>query len=131
MVFKEGLPSEKLYLVKSGEVLCLKSSSDRLIPVFLAKAGDIIGESAMMDHHHYTYSGICLDNAELVEIASASFKEVFNDAPDWLLNLTSTMISRFENSSKLIAENRIIHSAIIEEDQFTSKREVEFKKLLG
>ncbi|MCP5916110.1 cyclic nucleotide-binding domain-containing protein, partial [Klebsiella pneumoniae] len=48
VIFKEGAKANKLYMVKAGEVLCLKSSKDRLIPVFLAKEGDIIGESAMI-----------------------------------------------------------------------------------
>lgn len=131
VVFKEGSPAKTLYLVKSGEVLCLKFSKDRLIPVFLAKSGDIIGESAMIEGNIHTYSGICLDNSELMEISGANFKQVFEKAPEWLSNLTATMISRFQNTSNLIAENRMIHSSIIEEDQFSSQIEIEFKKLLN
>lgn len=130
VVFKEGTKANKLYLVKSGEVLCLKSSKDRLIPVFLAKEGDIIGESAMMQDHPYTYSAITMAQVELVEIANFSFKQVFSKAPEWLVDLTSTMISRFQSTSNLIAENRMIHPSIISEEQFDSQTEIEFKKLL-
>ncbi len=130
VIFKEGAKSNKLYVVKSGEVLCLKSSKDRLIPVFLAKEGDIIGESAMIQDLVYTYSAISLGNVELMEVASFSFKQVLGKAPEWLLDLTTTMISRFQNTSSLIAENRMVHPSIIAEDQFTSQIEIEFKKLL-
>lgn len=130
VVFKEGAKANKLYVVKSGEVLCLKFSKDRLIPVFLAKEGDIIGESAMIQDLVYTYSAISLGNTELMEVSSFSFKQVLGKAPDWLLDLTTTMISRFQNTSSLIAENRMVHPSIIEEDQFTSQIEIEFKKLL-
>lgn len=130
LVFKEGGTANKLYLVKSGEVLCLKSSKDRLIPVFLAKEGDIIGESAMIQNGVHTYSAITLTNAELVEVTSFSFKQVFDKAPDWLVDLSTTMISRFQNTASLIAENRLIHPSIIGEEQFTAEIEIEYKKLL-
>lgn len=131
VLFKEGAKATKLYIIKHGEVLCLKSSKDRLIPVFLAKEGDIIGESAMIQDLPYTYSAIALGNTQVLEVTSFSFKQVFNTAPEWLVNLTTTMISRFQNTSALIAENRIVHSSIIEEERFPSQLEIEFKKLLS
>jgi CRP-like cAMP-binding protein len=130
VVFKEGSKAGKLFIVKSGEVLCLKSSKDRLIPVFLAKEGDIIGESAMIQDLLYTYSAISLGQTELMEVSAFSFKQVLGKAPEWLLDLTTTMISRFQNTSSLIAENRMVHPSIIGEDQFSSQIEIEFKKLL-
>lgn len=131
IIFKEGAPATKLFLVRSGEVLCLKSSKDRLIPVFLAKRGDIIGESAIHNDSTYGYSAISLSYLELVEVPSKSFKEVLDTAPEWLVDLTKTMVSRFQNTANLIAENRLIHSSIISEEQFSSMIEVDFKKLLS
>lgn len=131
VIFKEGAKSNKLYVVKSGEVLCLKFSKDRLIPVFLAKEGDIIGESAMIQDLVYTYSAVSLGNIELLEVNSFSFKQVLSKSPDWLLDLTTTMIARFQNTSSLIAENRMVHPSIIPEEQFTSQLEIDLKKLLS
>ena len=131
VVFKEGADATKLYLVRTGEVLCLKASKDRLIPVFLAKKGDIIGESAMLTNSVHTYSAIALTYTELVEVPTSSFQEVLSVSPDWLVDLTKTMINRFQNTSTLIAENRIIHSSIISEEQFSSMIEVDFKKILS
>lgn len=131
VVFKEGAKANKLYLVKRGEVLCLKASKDRLIPVFMAKEGDIIGESAMIDDLIYTYSAISLSSSELIEIGSSSFKDVFDKGPSWIIELMTTMISRFQNTSNLIAENRMVHPSIISEAKFTSQIEIEFKKLLN
>jgi CRP-like cAMP-binding protein len=131
VIFKEGTKANKLFIVKHGEVMCLKSSKDRLIPIFLAKEGDIIGESAMIQDLVYTYSAISMAHTELVEVTSFSFKQVFSKSPDWIVNLTTTMIARFQNTSNLIAENRAVHSSIIEVDRFPSEVETEFKKLLS
>lgn len=131
VLFKEGTQATKLYLVKKGEVICLKSSKDRLIPVFVAKENDIVGESAMVSDLIYTYSAITLSNVELIEIPAQNFKQVLDSTPDWLLNLTTTMISRFQSTASLIAENRVIHHLILDESRFPSTLEVEFKKLLN
>lgn len=131
VIFKEGEKASKLYIVKSGEILCLKSTKDRLIPVFLAKEGDVIGESAMIHDSNYSYSAISLANSEIVEITSFSFKQVFGKAPDWILNLVKTMVSRFQVTSSLISENRIVHSSIISEDRYSPQVEIDFKKLIS
>lgn len=131
VIFKEGQPADRLYIIKSGEVLCLKASKDRLIPVFRAQQEDIIGENAMLDGSEYGYSAITLGAVELMELSHETFSKVFKQSPDWLVDLTSTMINRFQNTANLIAENRAIHNSIMPEDEFPSSVEVEFKKLLN
>lgn len=130
MLFKEGDEAKKLFMIKRGEILCLKASKDRIIPVFLAHEGDIVGESAMIEGLQYTYSAITLSDVEIVEISAINFKRVFSEAPSWLVDLTTTMIGRFQSTANLIAENRVISPLILREDQFSTKLEVEFKKLL-
>ena len=131
VLFKEGQLADTLYLIKSGEILCLKSSKDRLIPVFHAKAEDIVGESAMIKGSSYGYSAISMGRVEMVKIPAANFNKVLKDSPSWLVDLTSTMISRFQNTANLSADNRAKHPAILSEEDFPSSLEVEFKKLLN
>lgn len=131
LLFKEGDPVTKLYLVKSGEVLCLKQSKDRLIPVFRARDNDIVGENAMIAGSVYSYSAITNSMVELVEIPTTNFSQILKESPRWLMDLTATMIERFQHTANLIAENRVIHAKIIDEDNFTSAQEVEFKKILS
>lgn len=131
VLFKEGQNAETLYLIKSGEVICLKSSKDRLIPVFHAKAEDIVGESAMIKGSSYGYSAISLGRVELVTIPADNFNKVLKDSPSWLVDLTSTMIGRFQSTANLIADNRTMHPSILSEEEFPSSLEVEFKKLLS
>lgn len=131
VLFREGEKATKLYLLKSGEVLCLKSSKGRLIPVFSARAGDIVGESSMIAKSYYTYSAITLDRTELIEIPAETFEEILTSAPEWVGDLASNMIDRFHKTSNLVAENRLVHSSIISEEAFTSAVEIEFKNLLS
>jgi CRP-like cAMP-binding protein len=102
-----------------------------LIPIFLAKEGDIIGESAILENVAHTYSAICMGPVDLIEVSSFSFKQVMTKAPDWIHDLMTTMLVRFQDIGNLISENRIVHSTIISEDDYNPKLENEFKKLLA
>jgi CRP-like cAMP-binding protein len=131
LIFKEGEKALKLFVIISGEVLCLKSSKDRLIPVYLAKSGDIIGENAMIEDSVYQSSAISLSRVEVIEMPSFNFKRVFKEVPKWLSDLSLTMVNRFQETANLIAENRVISSRILTEDQFTPKFENELKKIIN
>ena len=130
VIFKEGEPATDLYLVKSGKVVCLKASKDRLIPVFVANAEDILGESAMTPNGVYSYSAVSLTNCEIIPVPSKDFTTVLDKAPYWLNELTTTMINRFQDTAAIIAENRVVHPAILSEEDFSSALEIEYKKLL-
>jgi CRP/FNR family transcriptional regulator len=131
VLFREGDPANKLFLIKSGQVICLKSSKERLIPVLLAKGQDIIGESAMLSDAPYTYSAIALTQVETESVDNSKFREILVEAPQWLHDLTITMIARFQSTAGLVAENRVLSASILGEEDFPPALEIEFKKLLS
>ncbi len=131
VLFREGDDASTLLIVKSGEVLCLKASKDRLIPIFLAKSEDILGESAMLEGAPYTYSAIALTDVEVSTVPNENFRQVLTSAPQWLIDLTLTMVSRLQSTANLVAENRVVHASILSEELFPSSLEIEFKKLLS
>jgi len=130
-IFKEGDEATKIYIISSGEVLCLKNSKGKLIPVFKAGKGDVLGESSMVKGAPYTYSAVSLTNVQMIEMEASDMHEVLKLSPTWLSNLTMTMITRFNNTANLVAANRILHESIMSEEEFTPSREMEYKKLLS
>lgn len=131
VLFREGELAQRLYIVKRGQVICLKRSKDRLIPVFRAEAGDIIGENAILDTGAYGYSAVTLTMVELLEIPAANFRQILEKSPEWLVELTATMIQRFENTANLVAENRVFNDSILSEEDFPSSLETNLKKQLN
>lgn len=131
VIFREGDDASELIIIKSGEVLCLKIFKDRIIPVYKAKEQDIIGESAMLSGAPYTYSAIALTNVEVIKVPNKDLRDAFDAAPQWLTDLSLTMVSRFQNTAGLVAENRVLHPSIISEEEYTSSLEIEFKNLLS
>lgn len=130
VLFKEGTPAEKLYRITSGEVLCVKLVKDRLIPVMLAKKGDCIGESALVNGGKYSYSAITLGFTETDPVSSDVYQKEFKASPTWMGKLLRTMALRFDHTASLVAENRIIHPSVFDESQFTAAFENELKKLI-
>ncbi len=131
VLFREGDDASQMMIIKSGRVLCLKASKERLIPVFLANGQDIIGESAMLSGAPYTYSAIALSRVEVMSVPSKNFTDALDAAPGWLTDLTLTMISRFQSTAGLVAENRVLHPSILSEEEFPPSLEIEYKKLLS
>jgi CRP-like cAMP-binding protein len=131
VLFREGDEAKDLMIIKTGEILCLKASKERLIPVFLAKEQDIIGESAMLKGAPYTYSAIAISRCEVISIPTRDFNQALSTAPDWLTDLTTTMVSRFQSTAALVADNRVVHPSILSEEQYPSSLEIEYKKLLS
>lgn len=131
VLFREGDDASNLMIIKNGDVLCLKASKERLIPVYLAKAQDIIGESAMISGAPYTYSAITISRVEIISVPNKDFSQALSSAPIWLTDLTTTMVSRFQSTASLVAENRVLHPSILSEEEFPPSLEIEYKKLLS
>lgn len=131
VIFREGDDANNLLIIKNGQVVCLKASKERLIPVFMANPQDIIGESAMLSGAPYTYSAIALSRVEVISVPSKDFNQAMAAAPDWLTDLATTMIARFQSTAGLVAENRALHPSILSEEEFTPSLEIEYKKLLS
>ena len=131
LLFKEGDPATDLYLVKTGRILCLKKSKDRLIPIFIAKEQDIVGEVAMVDNGVYQYSAISLGDTELVPVPHAHFEDAFIKSPEWIKILSELMVNRHAKTTNLIAENRVLSPLVISDEEYTAEIEVELKRIVS
>lgn len=131
VLFKEGDPAKELLIIKSGNILCLKKSKDRLIPIMIAKEQDIVGESAILDEKTYQYSAIALGHVETITITQDQFLEAFKKSPGWIKQLSELMVQRFSNTSSMIADNRILSPLILSDEEFTAEFEVELKKMIN
>ncbi len=131
ILFQEGDAAKELLLIKSGNVLCLKMSKDRLIPILMARDEDIIGESAMLEDKTYQYTAVTLGHVETISISKSQFKDAFKKSPSWIKQLSELMVQRLASTSALIAENRVMSPLILSDEEFTPEIEVELKNMLN
>jgi CRP-like cAMP-binding protein len=131
VLFREGSAAEKMFLVLSGRILCLKRDKDRLIPVLSAGPSEIVGEEALFARTAQPFSAIMAERGEVVEVDLSLVDDVMLKSPKWMRNLMETLASRVVGTCEAIAEHRIISEEYEELNIFSDKEEIRLKKLLG
>ncbi len=130
VLFREGDASDKFFLVRSGAVICLRASKDRLVPVFYATAQQAVGEEAAMSGAPYTYSAIVAEEAEVVELEAREVKKLFDIAPGWIGNLFGILGERAVDTAEAIAEHRIFSDALAGGQELNAQEENRLRKLI-
>jgi CRP-like cAMP-binding protein len=131
ILFKEGQVTTSLFIVKSGEIVGLKRSKERLIPVLWANTQRVLGEEAVLTGGEYTYSAIALVESEVIEVPADQVKRLMASAPAWMSGLLATLGERSIGMSSAIAEHRISHPELSGTQELAAQEENRLKKLLN
>lgn len=131
IIFKEGDKAQKLYILKSGKIICLKKSKDRLVPINSVSDKSLVGEEALILGEPHSYSAIALEETAVIEIPAKTISAVIKVAPPWLGGLLKTLSDRINETSSVISEHRIIHHDLSGGQELTPQEENRLKKLLA
>ena len=132
ILFKEGQSTTSIFIVKSGEVVALKRSKERLIPILWANAQKMLGEEAVLTGGDYSYSAVALSECEIIEIPADQIKRIMASAPAWMSGLLATLGERSQGMSSAIAEHRISHQELSgTQAELAPQEENRLKKLLN
>jgi CRP-like cAMP-binding protein len=131
ILFKEGQNPTHLIIVKSGGILCLKRSKERLVPVMWGSNQKIIGEEAVLTGLEHGYSAIVMAESEIVEIDAQEIKRTMASAPAWMSGLLVTLGERANDTASAIAEHRISHNELSGGQELAPEEETRLKKLLS
>ena len=130
IIFKEGDKPQKLYIVKSGKIICLKKSKERLIPINVISDKSLIGEEALILGEPHTYSSIAMEETAVIEVPAKTITAVIKVAPPWLAGLLKTLSDRINETSSIVSDHRIIHADLSGGQELTPQEENRLKKLL-
>lgn len=130
ILFREGSEATHFYLVKSGSILCLKKSKDRLVPVFNARSQKILGEEAAITGMAHVYSAVAVEESEVVEIEAKMAKKLLEDGPQWMGSLLRTLGERAADTAAAIAEHRIFSDELSSGANLAPEEENRIKKML-
>lgn len=131
ILFKEGQSPSHLIIVKSGGILCLKRSKERLVPVMWGSDQKIIGEEAVLTGADHGYSAVVMEESEIVEIDANEIKRTLSSAPAWISGLLATLGERANDTASAIAEHRIAHVQLSGGQELAPEEETRLKKLLN
>ena len=131
ILFKEGQSPTHLIIVKSGAVLCLKRSKERLVPVLWATSQKIIGDEAVLTGEDHAYSAVAMEESEIVQIDAIQIKKIMASAPAWISGLLGTLGERAADTASAIAAHRLAHPELSGGKELAPQEETRLKKLLG
>lgn len=78
MIFREKEPSERFYMLKSGQVLLEQRISDEVTAyVASIKPGYSFGWSAMMENEYYTVNAVCKEPSVVYSFKSKKIHALF------------------------------------------------------
>ena len=98
IIFVEGEPGRKMYVVLEGEVNILVG--DKLLDV--AGPGDLIGEMALIDSSSRSATAIARDDCVLVPVDESQFLRMVDQTPIFALNVMKVLADRLRRVDSML-----------------------------
>ncbi len=77
IIFRQGDPADRFYMVKRGKVLLEQNMSDLVtVSVGSIKPGYSFGWSTMIDEGHYTTDAVCTEPCEILSIRGSKLRHL-------------------------------------------------------
>ncbi|MEA3501966.1 MAG: cyclic nucleotide-binding domain-containing protein [Actinomycetota bacterium] len=114
MLFSEGDPGDKAYIVTSGEIEILKISADQPVRIAVSGPGVIVGEMSLLTGEPRNASARALVDTELVAIPKASLDALLESDAHAVRALFDVFISRWrEQQSRLRQSERMAQIGVL------------------
>ena len=103
IIFKEGSPSDSIYIVEHGEVEIsqLKHNEEKHI-VGVLKTNDILGEMGLIDDLPRSATATAISDCEILIINKKQFNEIIEQHPEILRPLTTLLVQRMRETLALL-----------------------------
>lgn len=103
IIFKEGSPSDSIYIVEHGEVEIsqLKHNEEKHI-VGVLKTNDILGEMGLIDDLPRSATATAISDCEILIIDKKQFNEIIEQHPEILKPLTTLLVQRMRETLALL-----------------------------
>lgn len=99
-LFRQGDPANSMYLIKMGSVKLWKVTEEgRALTLDIRKAGDLLGESVLLEEGEYPVSATCLERTLTCGIGRKTFENVVVEHPTVGLAVIRNLSLRIEHLS--------------------------------
>lgn len=106
VVFDEGEPADRMFVVRSGRVAISKRSPDgKESIVALMEPGDLFGEMSLFDGEHRSAGARALEPSELVVVPYAPLTSVLGERPTLLWPMVALLCRRMRITDAALADS--------------------------
>lgn len=102
VVFEEGDPGSRMYVIRSGEVRILKRVGAREIELARLGPGEAFGEMALLDRRPRSAAAVVASPARLLEIDEGAFSELVTRNGEIALRLLRRLSARLRDADRQI-----------------------------
>jgi CRP/FNR family cyclic AMP-dependent transcriptional regulator len=102
ILFREGDPSEAMYVIKSGKIAIMKTKGSSEIQLAELGPGDMLGEMAFFDNKPRSAGAKAMMNTEVIELPFRSLNAQFKTFPEWLKAIMRTVNTHLRNANTKI-----------------------------
>jgi signal transduction histidine kinase len=100
IVFEEGEPGDTLFLIRSGRVAIFKGSLDSPAVLAYRRAGEIIGEMALLENQPRSATIVALENLRLLGINRQRFEQLLTETPSASRSIMEMLSSSLRRMSQ-------------------------------
>jgi CRP/FNR family cyclic AMP-dependent transcriptional regulator len=102
VLFREGDPSEAMYVIQTGKVAILKSKGTSEILLAELGPGDMLGEMAFFDGKPRSASARAAADTVIIELPFKALMAQFKTFPEWLKAVVRTVNNHLRNANSTI-----------------------------
>ena len=105
VLFSEGEPGEKLYLIESGKIKLSHTASDgRESIIAVLGAGEMLGELSLFDPGPRTATAIAVTNTKVVSLSHEALLPWLVGRPDLAVSLLAALARRLRRTNEALAD---------------------------
>ncbi|MGV8122099.1 MAG: cyclic nucleotide-binding domain-containing protein [Candidatus Xenobiia bacterium LiM19] len=105
IIFREGEPGDKMYIIVSGQVIIQKGEGDAIEMTLTLGSGECFGEMAILDGLPRSASVKVTKPANLLAIEREDFRELLRVYPEISLNVIQILSGRLRSASSNTIKN--------------------------
>ncbi len=102
LLFREGDPSDCMYVVKSGKLAIMKTKGAGEIVLAEIGAGDMVGEMAFFDNKPRSAGAKALADTIVIELPFKALNSQFKTFPEWLKAIMRSVNTHLRNANQKI-----------------------------
>jgi signal transduction histidine kinase len=105
VLFTEGEPGDKAYVIMEGEIEIFKQSGERIVSLATRKQGEVIGEMSLLNQAPRFASGRTHKNSKLLSISHENLDDLLDTSPSAAKVMLSTITERLRSTELILRQS--------------------------
>ncbi len=116
VLFRENELSTQTYIISKGEVCSFSVKDLRVIPFYIFRENEILGDISSFNSNIYSENAIALTDCELIVIDNKDIEMFLNESSSWIKSILEEMSQKIINTQNTIKNHKIIKSDLFNGD---------------